>query len=366
MSASKKIFVSVTNDLVTDQRVNKVCNSLHMASFEVHLLGRVLKKSPKLEKRKYSTKRFRLFFEKGPFFYLSYNLYLFLYLIRHKPDILLSNDLDTLPANYLASKLLDCSLVYDSHEYYTEVPELINRKRVRRVWESIESWILPNIDSAYTVSHSIAEEYKKKYGIKMRLVRNFPVLQEYSFSEKVRSNEKLIIYQGALNVHRGIEFMVEAMQWVKNAKFIIVGSGDIEEKIKQQIDLLGLNQKVKMLGRKNLEDLRAVTIKADLGISLEEKKGLNYTYALPNKLFDYIHARVPVLATDLPEVSLIFKKYEVGRMINTHQPIEIANAVNSMLESQKINFWKEQCQLAAVEYNWQNEEKTLLSIFKKL
>lgn len=199
MRPSKKIYVSVTNDLVTDQRVNKVCFSLHQAGYRVKLIGRLKKNSPSLQQRAYSTKRLKLFFEKGPLFYLNYNVHLLIYLLFQRPDIFLSNDLDTLPANFLASRILSKPLVYDSHEYFTEVPELVNRKWVRKIWEKLEVWMLPKVDNAYTVSQSIADAYKKKYGIGMKLVRNFPLLQSNVVVDSSREIaikiEKTIIYQ---------------------------------------------------------------------------------------------------------------------------------------------------------------------------
>ena len=127
----KKIIVSVTNDLITDQRVAKICDTLLELGYEVTLVGRKLKHSTKVN-RKYNTKRFKLLFNKGALFYANYNIYLFLYLFFSRFDVLWSNDLDTLPANYLISKIKSKKIIFDSHEYFTEVPELIDRPTVKR------------------------------------------------------------------------------------------------------------------------------------------------------------------------------------------------------------------------------------------
>lgn len=151
----KKIIVSVTTDLYSDQRVHKTCLSLHKAGYDVLLVGRFVKKNIfiDLEERKnkpYSIKRFNLFFKKGFLFYMVYNIRLLFFLLNNKFDILLSNDLDTLLSNFIISKLKKKSLVYDSHELFTEVPELYNRNFVKSFWVLIEGWIFPKLNSIIT------------------------------------------------------------------------------------------------------------------------------------------------------------------------------------------------------------------------
>ena len=134
----KRIIVSVTNDLTTDQRVDRSCITLIKMGFDVLLVGRQLSHSLDLEPRNYRTKRMKLWFTRGPLFYAEYNLRLFFFLLVHKADILLSNDLDTLPANYLASGIRHLTLVHDCHEYFRGVPELNNRGFVAGIWKFLE------------------------------------------------------------------------------------------------------------------------------------------------------------------------------------------------------------------------------------
>ena len=198
IAVKKRIIVSVTNDLVSDNRVHKVCTTLTKMGFLVLLIGRKLPKSITLNSRNYDTKRLNLMFKKGLLFYAEFNFRLFLFLLFSKSDVLLSNDLDTLTANFLVSKLKKKPLVYDSHEYFTEVPELINRPKVQRVWEWLESKIVPKIKHAYTVCDSIANVYKKKYGVSFKVVRNIPFALIYpkekipqkKFSEKKNWKKK--------------------------------------------------------------------------------------------------------------------------------------------------------------------------------
>ena len=368
MKGKRKIIISVTNDLVADNRVHKVATSLMKFGFEVLLVGRKLKGSLPVN-RDYQTKRFRLFFTKGAKFYACYNIRLFFFLLFTKSDIFLANDLDTLPANFLASKIRNKKLVYDSHEYFTEVPELINRPKIKRIWERIEKRILPKIKNAYTVCGSIADVYKEKYGIEMKVIRNISecngkIIPKETDYLKALSMQKIILYQGAVNVGRGIEEVIEAMQYVENARFVIVGDGDVTEDAKKIVSRLYLKHKVFFIGKVPLEELIAYTQKATIGISLEKNIGLNYYYALPNKLFDYIRANVPVLASRLPEIENIVKTYDIGCFIENHNPKHIAENINFMLNSpDKMQKWKENLEKASAELCWENEEKILKEIF---
>lgn len=361
----QKIIVSVTNDLTTDQRVDKICNTLLALNFEVLLVGRKLHNSQKI-KRAYSTKRFNLWFNKGALFYANYNIRLFLFLLFTKHNILWSNDLDTLCANYFISKWCNKKIIFDSHEYFTEVPELINRPKVQRFWKRIERKILPKLKHVITVSQSIANLYEKEYNLKVHVLRNVPTLKKQKINvENIKIDcKKIIIYQGAINVNRGIESMVKAMQHIDNSILYLLGTGDISEQIETLILKLNLTEKVKMLGAIPLEKLHGYTQQADLGLSLEEDKGLNYRFALPNKLFDYIHAGIPVLVANLPEMKKLVQDYQVGEIIETNEPKHIAKKINTMLLNQKkLDTWKTNAKKAALALNWEKEQHIIEKLF---
>ncbi|GAB4286810.1 MAG: hypothetical protein Kow0068_12460 [Marinilabiliales bacterium] len=356
--AGEKVIISVINDLATDQRVHRVALTLHNEGYDVLLVGRKLKNSPEVN-RVYKIKRFKLLFNKGPLFYACYNLRLFIFLLFAKCDILISNDLDTLPANYCISKIRKKKLIYDSHEYFTEVPELINRPGTKKIWQKIERKILPKIKYSYTVCESLAEIYNEKYGINMKVIRNVPFYKEKI--EKQDNPVKIIIYQGALNINRGLEEMISAMQFIDNAVFQIIGDGDIREKLIQLVKEKNLTDKVKFLGRKKLEELHKYTANADLGISLEQKAGLNYYYSLPNKIFDNIQARIPVLCSDFPEMNKIVSKYNIGKTISDYSPVAISKKVKEILNTKYDN---ELFEKAAKELCWENEKTVLLEILR--
>lgn len=362
----KYVIVSVTNDLVTDQRVHRTCKTLNEMGFQVVLIGRKLSHSPSV-KRTYKTIRMRLLFNNGFCFYAGYNLKLFFRLLFIRKDILLANDLDTLLPNFLISKLFRKKMVFDSHELFSEIPELIGRKRVQSIWLQLERFLIPKVKNGLATSESIANYYNQQYGVTFEVIRNIPdrrksTIQEFSFPVNGKS---VILYQGALNMGRGLELMIDAMQYVENAIFIVIGAGDIGQQLKEKVDTLNLNEKVRFLGRRSPEELSGLTPGADLGISLEEDLGLNYRYALPNKLFDYIAAKIPVLVSDLPEMREIVKKYHVGEVLKNRTPEALARIVTEMLNVGKKN-WEKQLEQASGELTWENESEKLRTVFGNL
>ena len=354
----KRIIVSVTNDLTTDQRVDKVCNTLSKMGFKVLLIGRKFKNSEKLN-RNYNTFRFKLLFNKGFLFYAEYNLRLFFKLFFIKKEILLSNDLDTLLPNYLISKIFKTKLVYDSHELFTEVPELINRPFVQNFWLTIEKNILPNIKNCYTVSKSISLYYNLEYNTNFKVIRNLPfAINKTSTSTFTfeNNNKKIIIYQGAVNKARGLELIITTMQYIENTILVIIGSGDIEIKLLQQIRVLDLDEKVKLISKITPKELQELTPLADLGISIEENFGLNYKFALPNKLFDYIQAKVPVLISDLLEMKNIVQKYGVGEIVKDRNPEKLAIQITAILQKNN-DYYSSNLENASQELTWENESE---------
>ncbi len=371
----KKAIVSVTNDLSTDQRVHKVCLFLVKLGYDVTLVGRLQNKSLPLDQRKYKTRRLKLFIEKGALFYAFYNIRLLFFLLFNKSNLLLSNDLDTLLPNFLVSKLMGIPMIYDSHEYFCGVPELINRPRTRSIWKGIERFIFPKLKHVYTVNDSIAKLYQEEYHVNVHVVRNIPYLQGQEGKKNLTRKElglpenvQLIIYQGAgINIDRGLEEAVLAMEFVMYAKLLIVGSGDVIDSIKATAQRPDLRDKIIFIPKLPFESLKQYTMQASIGLTLDKDTSINYRYSLPNKLFDYIHAGIPILASPLVEVKRIVENYGIGELIENHQPKHIADKLNAMLaDKEKLNLWKENSLLASQELNWQVEEITLAKIYNNV
>ena len=373
MSKTKKAIVSVTNDLYTDQRVNKVCVFLMDQGYDVLLVGRIRKSSVPLLERPYQTKRMRLLFETGPLFYASFSIRLFLFLLFRKADVLVSNDLDTLLPNYLSQKFKrKARLVYDSHEYFTEVPELINRPKVQNFWLRIERKIFPRLKSVYTVNESIAAIYSNLYSKEIKVVRNIsPLWSAINLQTKqdlgIPENSHLIILQGAgINIDRGAEEAVEAMCQI-DAVLMIVGDGDVVEILKRKVKKLELTKKVLFFGKKPYHVMMNFTHFADIGLTLDKPSNLNYKLSLPNKVFDYMHTYTAVVATNIKEVAQVVTKNEIGTIVMDFTVDNLAESINSILNDQQLLAqYKENCKAAALIENWERETKILQEIYPKV
>ena len=373
---AQRILISVTSDLSTDQRVNRTATSLKEAGYHVLVIGRTLKTSTELSPKRYRTLRFKLWAEKGPMFYALYNIRLFWFLLWHRADILVSNDLDTLPANFLAAKLKKIPLIYDSHEYFTGVPELLNRPKVQRIWKKIERYCLPKVDYAITVNESIAKLFKEEYNKEFNVIRNVPLISKLFLSDReslrrelgLPQSKKTIILQGAgINIDRGSEELVTAMSYLPDYLLLIVGGGDVIGDLRKIVGDNNLEDRVWFIAKQPIEILRKYTAASNLGITLDKANNINYKLSLPNKLFDYIHAGIPVLSSDLPELKNIVVGYDIGKISPDHNPLNISKLIDEMLSSdEQIKKWEENTAIAAKDLNWDKEKENLLSIFKKI
>lgn len=370
--SSKKAIISVINDLVTDQRVDKTARVLLELGFEVIMVGRRKRDSMPMPLKPYKTKRMKLLWEKGPLFYAEYNTRLFLYLLTHRASLLMSNDLDTLLPNFLVGRFFRAPLVYDSHEYFTETPELTGRPLVQSVWKFIERMIVPKLKDCITVNESIAGLFYNLYGIKFKVVRNIPAKKNHA---SVLSREdlglpvdkKIILLQGAgINIQRGAEEAVEAMRYLDGAILVIVGGGDVLPLLKKQVAESGLQSSVMFVPRQVPEKLFSYTVNADIGLAIDKDTNINYRFSLPNKLFDYIQAGIPVLVSPLPEIKRIVDEYNIGDFIESHDPQHIAGKMSAMLSDQdRINAWKTNLKVAAEKLNWENEKQVLTEIYSQ-
>lgn len=368
---SKRIIVSVINDLNTDQRVHKMCMFMHNQGYNVLLVGRQMRKSLPMENRVYSTRRMRLLFEKGALFYAEFNFRLFWFLVFRRAHVFVANDLDTLLPNVLVSKWKNKQLIYDAHELFTEVPELIHRPRIQKIWKRIERFCMRRVKFAITVNSSIKERYEEEYQVPFKVVRNVSPKFE---STNVKSKKELdlpekpiLIMQGAgLNVDRGVDLIVRAMQFVQNGVLAIVGDGDVIPEMKELVKQLKLEEKVLFFGKRPYSELMQYTSNANLGLSFDQPTNPNYKFSLPNKIFDYIHTSTPILCSDVVEVKSIVEKYEIGEVIFNFEPQALATQIDNILINEGLlDSWRRNCKKAAELEHWEKEVQQLEEFYPK-
>lgn len=375
-------IVSVTNDLTTDQRVDRTCHTLVRMGYSVTLVGRKLRNSKTLEPRQYQTHRMQLLFDKGALFYAEYNVRLLLFLLGRPKRLLVSNDLDALPANYMALRIAHIFglinaktppfLLHDCHEYFRGVPELVGRKGVTAFWKWIEDRIFPKLRHVVAVNQSVANLYSREYGNKITVIRNVPLKKDFAsgsgFDPGFDKGQKIILYQGAINIDRGIEEAILAMKYLKSdAILVIAGIGDIFDKLIGFAAEQGVSSRVKFLGQVPFTELHRYTRMADIGLSIEKDVSVNYHFALPNKFMDYIQANVPVLVSPFPEMKAIVDQYHIGEFLESHNPQTLAKQIDRMLaDTEKMILYKKNLVTAATDLCWENEEKTLINLLEPL
>ena len=365
-SENKKIICTVTNDLTYDQRMIRICTSLSEAGYDVCLVGRKRPHSKPLSKRKFQQKRLTCFFEQGKFFYLEYNLRLFFHLLFHRFDMVNSIDLDTVLPGFFVSRLKGKTCVYDAHEYFTEVPEVVTRPRIQRFWKAVEKLTVPHLKYCYTVGKGLADLFTAEYETYFKVVRNVPFRSRKKPLRKPFGNKKKILfYQGALNEGRGLENLISAMQFIENAELRIAGEGDLSQELRALATEKNVTDKVFFLGFVLPEDLKALTEEADIGLNLLENKGLSYYYSLANKAFDYIQAHKPSINMNFPEYRHINREYGTFCLIENLKPENIIAAIKRLTEDEEYYLsLVKNCERAAKVFVWEREQEVLLKVFE--
>lgn len=346
-----------------DNRVHKITLSLIKLGFNVLKTGRAYPRTKSKLIRPGDEKLFNLPFKKGPFFYVSLNIYTFFFLLGRKCDVIWAVDMDTLPAARMAGFVKKTPVVFDGHEYFSESPELKHRKFVKNIWKFLEKIFIPGSDLFFTVSPGLVKLYKQNLGINFALLRNLPLKNNHYQPPLLKSTTPVILYQGALNIGRGIAQTIEAMKFLPGYKFLIVGRGDCTEDLKILTKELKLQDQVEFTGAVPFEELSNHQKGVLLGMCIHENIGLNYYYALPNRLFDYMQAGIPVLCNGFPDMKEIVQNHNTGLIIDDIKPEHLAEKIKEACENIELRKqWQRSVTEAAQLFTWENEEKVIRKI----
>ena len=358
-----KIVFTVTTDLTYDQRMIRICNSLSGAGHTVLLIGRKQKKSIPLQSLPYQQHRINCLFEKGKLFYLEYNIRLFFYLLTKKMDCIGAIDLDTILPCYYISRIKKIKRVYDAHELFCEMKEIVERPFIYKIWKWIERKTVPHFSWGYTVNRPIADEFYKMYGLQYEIIRNIALLRPLTLTPKIN---RYILYQGAVNEGRCFETLIPAMKQV-DAVLYICGDGNFMEQAKALVTLHALEKKVIFKGKVPPDELRLITKDAYIGITLFDDKGLSNYYSLANRFFDYLHAGIPQLCVDYPVYRELNERKPIASLISDTSSNSIALALNNLLQNEVVyNQMQKNCMEQREIYNWQIEQEKLINFYTEL
>ncbi|MEJ6533225.1 glycosyltransferase [Pseudoalteromonas lipolytica] len=364
------------SDFLNDNRVEKTTESLNRAGVDMKVLclGREGVDYPKHE---YEVKRVYLlsqnwskFFLIQIFKFLELIFKMCLYLKKNNARVLHCNDLGGLIVGFTFKLFLERSvkLIYDSHEFQTEVHGLSkNQKKMRKFLESL---LIKKVAETITVSESIALAYQKDYSIaKPVVIYNVPYLAEIKKNNKLREvfhiseTDILFIYQGLISKARGVKEIAEGFMSSKNqaAHVVFMGNGPYVNEIKslsEECHNIHYHPPVKK------EELLNYSSSADFGIHLIPNTCLNHDYCMPNKLFEYLSSSLPLVVSDVHDMSNFVIKNEIGVVIKSER-FDIDTLLLS-IDKDKINHYKNNCKKLSKIYNWEQEEVKLLSIYNRL
>ena len=359
----KQILFTVTTDLTYDQRMIRICTSLSQAGYEVFLVGRKITTSIPLIHQPFKQKRIYCAFEKGKLFYAEYNLRLFFFLLFKKMDCIVAIDLDTILPCYFISQLKKIKRVYDAHELFCEMKEIVTRPAIYKWWKKIEKFAVPRFNFGYTVNQPIAEELNKMYGVNYQVIRNITLLRPLL---RVEKKDKFILYQGAVNEGRSFETLIPAMKAI-NSILVICGDGNFMQQAQQLVEKNNLQHKVVFKGKITPDELRDITLQAYIGVTIFDDDGLSNYYSLANRFFDYIHAGIPQLCVAYPVYKEINDDYNIALLVNDLSSGNLAIQLNNLLHNEVLyNRLQQNCIKAREILNWQAEEKRLLAFYKQL
>ncbi len=353
-----RIVMAVINDLLTDQRVDRHRRTLTEAGFDVVVLGRL----------EVPTRHHR-----GWQFYYELNRGLRRKVAEQRPDIVWANDTDTLLGCYLAAKRRRAKLVLDCHELFPEVPEIQHKPLVKWVWRTLERWLMLKCDALLTVCNSIAEYYRLQLGVSMTVVRNLrssaPEESKSQRAEEVKSGAtptsdlRLLLYQGRVNLGRGVDWAIDALEWLPECRLVVAGDGDLLTQMKAYAATKRWADRISFTDRLTPDKLHALTPQADVGLVMLEDMGLNYHYALPNRIGDFVYAGVPMVVSDLPEMSAVVRRFGVGEVMAEPGARALAASVRRVLDKGREAY---SFDAARADMDWNKEKQVLLQTIERI
>jgi glycosyltransferase involved in cell wall biosynthesis len=392
----KKIAILLNCPVKNDYRVIKTITSLS-TQYEVHLFyingsesdKFIFKKNVTLHSFNYNVNFFNKII-RNTFFCFEFNFFKkFVLNSGLKFDAIWSNDLPTLFPAFQIASYQNCKLIYDSHEIFIEtINQFFPRKSsfpkslifkflinfMRWHGSRIEGEIVNKVDLFITVNRSLCRYFESKYNLEnLKVIMNLPnydastkVKTPFNFKQHLNLDEDsfVFLYQGALNEGRGLKLMMEASHFLdKNVKVVVLGNGTLKKSLVEFVHKNHLEEVVKFLDAVPVSELPSYTLGADFGINLLEDFNLSKKLASPNKLFEYMHAEIPVLSSFSPENDLIYNLYEIGLQCE-NSPENIAIAMNKLANtnSDKLLHFTEELKRAKKEYSWEKQENILINI----
>ena len=311
----------------------------------------------------------------GKIRFLRFYLKAFWRAIREKAEGIHAQDLYSLPVAYVAARVHGAALIYDSHEYYLGMDSLIERKFERSIWALVERAFIGKADRVITVGDAIADILRARYSIRRPVVvRNCPGFRRSERSDKLREwlgipkAVGIVLYQGVMDAGRGLFTILESLKRVEGGCLVMLGDGHVLAELKEHARRLGLSDRTFFPGSVPLRELMRYTASADVGIHLIENTCPNHYYCLPNKLFEYMMAGLPVIISDFPEIGEVVRDARAGLLVDPTNPAAVADAIRKLLSDEDLrrSFSEHGLKAAEEQYNWERESSKLERVYRAM
>jgi len=296
------------------------------------------------------------------------HLKLLFLLLKSKPDILHSHDVNTLVTTWLSAKLLRVPLVYDAHEISTDREGYAS---FRNLVGWVEKRLMPGTAFSITTTDTRAKFFARAYRVPRPLVlQNRPRYQEVKNTDRIRAELNItddlpiVLYQGGLQQGRGLHRIIDSAKSVTNAHFVLIGGGRLEGTLKQQSIDAGLEARVHFIPTVPLAELPEYTVSADIGVQAIENTCLNHFSTDSNKLFEYLVAGLPIVASNLPEIRKIVREFDLGHLVVPGDTVQLAEAIQKLVDSEELRKkYALNASNTAKELNWQAQEKDFIDAY---
>ncbi len=289
----------------------------------------------------------------------------------HRAAVVQAHDVNTLPTAWLAARLSGAKLVYDAHEISTSRE---GYSRYRKWVALVERTLMPRTQGNITTTDARAKFFARAYAIARPLVlQNRPRFSNNPPTQRIRDELGLlqswpiIVYQGGLQQGRGLERLLRLAATVQGAYFVLIGGGKMTATLMALRDELGLTGRVHFIPVVSLADLPSYTASADIGVQPIENTCLNHFTTDSNKLFEYVIAGLPVIATDFPEIRSIVKTHDIGLLVPAGDDLQLHAALKRLVDSPSLRQkYARNAIKATTQLNWEQQEGVLVKLYQRL
>jgi glycosyltransferase involved in cell wall biosynthesis len=280
-----------------------------------------------------------------------------------------AEDIFSLPIAYWAARRQNAQLYYDSRELFFALAQLTKKPYKQRFWASVEAYCIRRA-KVFTSGTRDSEALAARYRIKLpEVIFNYPRFHAYRRSDTLHrrlnlaENTIILLYQGVITQGRGIWKLLNMLTWLESHFVaVFIGEGDELPALRRTIEARNYHTRAFAIGRVPHEELLQLTASADIGFALIEPISESYKLALPNKLFEYIMADIPVVASDLPAMKEVIERHGTGITASADEDEKrLAERVVKMTE--ELEKYRNRCRKAREQLNWEAQEERLLAFF---